>query len=53
MKSKRLTYYCLDESCDFEETTHKVRDGLKCPKCGGPTSVRPATPPRSKVLQNL
>ncbi len=37
MKWKRTTHYCIDKTCGWEETSHKLRDGLKCPKCNGPT----------------
>lgn len=36
MKSKLTTYYCMNKTCDWEETSHKIRDGIKCPKCKGP-----------------
>lgn len=31
-------HWCLNKSCGFEETSHKIRDGWKCPKCNGPMS---------------
>lgn len=31
-----MTHYCMDKSCGYEETNHKIRDGMKCPKCSGP-----------------
>lgn len=49
MKQKLMTHYCLNKDCDYAEQSHKVLDGLSCPKCNGPTSVRPATPPGQKV----
>jgi predicted Zn-ribbon and HTH transcriptional regulator len=38
MKSKLMTHYCMDKTCDYEETTHKIRDGIRCPKCKGPVN---------------
>ena len=40
MKQPLTNHYCM--VCDWEETTHKIRDGIKCPECGGPV--------RSKVV---
>lgn len=34
MKGKQTTYYCMD--CDWEETSHRLLDGIRCPNCGGP-----------------
>jgi len=28
-------HWCMDKRCGFEETSHKIRDGWKCPKCNG------------------
>lgn len=42
MKSKliKLTVYCcIDKACGWEERTHKIRDGIKCPECNGPVMV--------------
>lgn len=36
MKQKRMTHYCIKKECNWEETSHKFRDGMKCPKCNGP-----------------
>lgn len=36
MKNKLTTYYCMNKECDWKETTHKILDGIKCPKCNGP-----------------
>lgn len=36
MKGKLRNHYCMDKACGWEETTHKIRDGISCPKCGGP-----------------
>jgi predicted Zn-ribbon and HTH transcriptional regulator len=36
VKQKRMTHYCINNECGWEETSHKVRDGIKCPKCKGP-----------------
>jgi predicted Zn-ribbon and HTH transcriptional regulator len=30
-----MTHYCMDKTCGWEETSHKIRDGIKCPKCNG------------------
>lgn len=49
VKGKRLTYYCIDKTCGWEETNRKMKDGLSCPVCGMLASVRPATPPVKKV----
>ncbi|MDD0822665.1 hypothetical protein [Bacillus cereus] len=37
MKFPLTTYYCLSKSCGWSETSHKLRDGIDCPKCKGPT----------------
>ncbi|HHB1908001.1 TPA: hypothetical protein ACOQ4X_005890 [Bacillus cereus] len=26
-------HYCMDKRCGWEESSHKLRDGLKCPRC--------------------
>lgn len=39
MKQKLTTHYCLDKDCGYVERSHKVRDGLRCPRCGGPTAI--------------
>lgn len=39
-KQKLTTYWCLDKECDYSEQTHRILDGLICPKCGGPTTSR-------------
>jgi len=26
----------MSKECDFEETTHKLKEGIPCPKCKGP-----------------
>jgi predicted Zn-ribbon and HTH transcriptional regulator len=42
MKQKAMTHNCMNKSCDWEETSHKLRDGIKCPKCNGSVmSVEP------------
>jgi hypothetical protein len=41
MKSKRMKHWCIDGTCNWEETDCKMRDALKCPKCGGPTCSTP------------
>ena len=38
MKSKLTTHYCMIKTCGWKETSHKIRDGIKCPKCGGPVN---------------
>lgn len=40
---KRTTWYCIDRSCGWQETSHKVRDGLKCPVCELPTNNKLST----------
>ncbi len=39
MKMPLTKHWCLNKDCDFEVTDHKMRDGLKCPKCKGLTSL--------------
>jgi protein-arginine kinase activator protein McsA len=42
VKQKRMTHYCIDKECGWEEISHKVRDGIRCLKCNGPVmSVEP------------
>ncbi|QQX27621.2 hypothetical protein P9C78_gp56 [Bacillus phage z1a] len=36
LKMPLTKYWCLDRNCGFEETSHKIRDGWKCPHCNGP-----------------
>lgn len=36
MKGKLMTHRCMDKACGYEETSHKLRDGKRCPKCNGP-----------------
>lgn len=38
MKQALTTYYCMVKTCDYRETTYKIRDGIKCPKCSGPVN---------------
>lgn len=38
MKGKKMTHYCLVKTCDWKETSHKLSDGIKCPKCEGPVN---------------
>ncbi|MFB4471815.1 hypothetical protein ACDI16_02455 [Oceanobacillus caeni] len=38
MKIPLIRYFCIDKECDWEEVSHRLRDSLKCPKCGLPTS---------------
>ncbi len=35
MKGKLMTHYCMVKTCDWKETSHRLLDGIKCPKCGG------------------
>lgn len=35
MKSPLTRFYCMSKECDFEETTHKLLEGIYCPKCKG------------------
>jgi DNA-directed RNA polymerase subunit RPC12/RpoP len=39
MKNKLTVYCCIDKACGWEERTHKIRDGIKCPECNGPVMV--------------
>jgi hypothetical protein len=41
MKMPLTTHYCFNKACDWEETSHKLRDGIKCPKCTGPVMSVP------------
>lgn len=58
-KQRLMTHYCLNKECDYLEQSHKVRDGLRCPKCGGFTGACYAdknkleAPPGSKVFRNF
>jgi predicted Zn-ribbon and HTH transcriptional regulator len=47
MKGKLMTHYCINKKCDFEETTHNMRDGMKCPKCNGP--IMSVNPKKQKI----
>jgi hypothetical protein len=35
VKQKRMTHYCIDKTCGWKETSHKIRDGISCPSCDG------------------
>lgn len=39
MKSKIMSYCCMNKLCGWKERTHKIRDGVKCPECKGPVTV--------------
>lgn len=30
-----MAHYCMNETCDYKEISHKLRDGMRCPKCDG------------------
>jgi predicted Zn-ribbon and HTH transcriptional regulator len=36
MKHQLTKHYCMDKTCGYEETSHKVLDGRQCPRCNGP-----------------
>ncbi|MCS1392989.1 hypothetical protein NXZ77_15535 [Lysinibacillus boronitolerans] len=36
MKAPLTRFYCMSKECGFEETTHKLKEGIPCPKCKGP-----------------
>lgn len=38
MKMPLTKYYCMSKECGWEETSHKLLDGVKCPKCSGPVN---------------
>ena len=40
LKMPLTKHWCLDRNCGFEETSHKVRDGWKCPDCNGPMAFQ-------------
>ena len=48
MKRKLMTHYCMDRTCGYEETNHKMRDAFNCPKCNGPTT---SANPKRKINQ--
>jgi DNA-directed RNA polymerase subunit RPC12/RpoP len=35
MKSKLMRYICMEKACGWQETSHKMKDGLRCPECDG------------------
>jgi predicted Zn-ribbon and HTH transcriptional regulator len=35
MKSKLMRHYCMDKECVWQETSHKIKDALRCPECDG------------------
>lgn len=35
MKQKRTSHYCMNKECGWKKTSHKVMDGIKCPRCKG------------------
>lgn len=46
MKFKRTVYYCMNNECSWNETSYKMRDGIRCPLCGGPVlTVDPKAKP--------
>ncbi|EJQ43700.1 hypothetical protein IEQ_05028 [Bacillus cereus BAG6X1-2] len=60
MKQKRTTHYCLNKECEWTETSHKMCDGMKCPKCKGHFMSKPlidaivvgSTPPITMTIQS-
>ncbi|ARW58502.1 hypothetical protein [Bacillus phage Negev_SA] len=48
MKMLLTKHWCLDRNCGFEETSHKVRDGWKCPDCNGPMAFQQVNKKRRK-----
>jgi len=57
MKAPLTRFYCMSKECDFEETTHKLKEGIPCPKCKGPVlsqRVKIDKPERSsKAMANI
>ena len=49
MKMPLTKHWCIDKRCGFEETSHKVRDEWKCPKCIGPMMSRVVAKDRQGV----
>ncbi|HDR5270909.1 TPA: hypothetical protein QCS34_004632 [Bacillus thuringiensis] len=41
MKMPLTKHWCLNKDCRFEESSHKIRDGWKCPKCNGAMMSKP------------
>lgn len=39
MKMPLTKHYCISKECGWEETTHKILDGINCPKCSGPVNT--------------
>lgn len=35
MKYPLTKHKCMNEDCGWNETNHKVWDGIKCPECDG------------------
>lgn len=35
VKGKLTTHYCVNKKCGWEETSHRLLDGIRCPKCRG------------------
>ncbi|WP_178927603.1 hypothetical protein [Bacillus cereus] len=52
MKMPRTIHWCLDKACGWTEATHKLREGLKCPKCNGPTNCKFVEKYKSPPIKN-
>lgn len=36
MEMTLTKHYCMSEGCGWKETSHRLLDGLNCPRCSGP-----------------
>ena len=40
MKQQLTKHWCINPKCKWEIKTHKLLEGLKCPKCNCPTQLK-------------
>jgi hypothetical protein len=35
MKQPLTKHWCIEKECDWKEESHRIHDGIQCPKCDG------------------
>ena len=54
MKQQLTKHWCINPKCKWEIKTHKLLEGLKCPKCNCPTQLKILKmKPLSILIQNF
>lgn len=53
MKGKRMSHFCMNKECNWNETSHKIRDGIRCPECDGLVmSITVKVEEMDKIIKN-